>query len=115
MEINYEDKKVEILFDDFNLMKRKIGEEITRLIKKRYNQLKAADTFDDFLLTKLGSPHSLTGDKKGCYAISVNKNLRLIVKPITKDLSSESLKECKEIIIKGVEDYHGSKVTTYIP
>lgn len=115
MEIKFDDKKVQTLFDDFNLMARKKGLMITKMVKKRYEQLKAAETFADYLLTGLGKPHPLTGNKDHLYAISITGNIRLIVEPISKDMSIEALKKCIKIIIKGAEDYHGDKITTYIP
>lgn len=115
MEIEFDDKKVQQYFDDFSLMARKKGLELTKIIKRRVEQLKAATTFTDYLKTGLGKPHALTGDKKDLFAISITGNIRLIVKPCSDDLSYEALLMCKKIIIKGVEDYHGGKITTYIP
>jgi len=115
MDIEFDDKKVQTLFDDFDLMTKKKGIEITKIIKKRYHQIKAAETFAEYLLTGLGKPHSLSGDRYGLYGISVNANIRLIVKPISEDISKESLIKCTKVIIKGAEDYHGDKTTIYIP
>ncbi len=115
MEVSYDDSKVETLFDNFNLMVKKIGASVTKSIKKRYEQLRAAETFHDFLTTGLGKPHLLKGNKSDCYGISVTGNVRLLVKPIAVDFSAEALRKCTKVIIKGVEDYHGDKVTTYIP
>lgn len=115
MEIEFDDKKVKALFQDFNLMARKKGLDITKIIKKRYEQLQAADTFGQYLLTGLGKPHRLSGNKDGLYGINITGNIRLIVEPISENLSAESLKNCIKIIIKGAEDYHGDKITTYIP
>lgn len=115
VEIDYDNKKVKDLFSDFNKMKKKTDAVFTKQVKKRYDQLLAFETFADYLKSKLGDPHPLEGKKKGDYGITVTKNKRLIVSPVTDDLSLESLKICKKIIIKGVEDYHGTKITTYIP
>jgi len=115
MDIEFDDKKVKTLFDDFDLMAKKKGLEMTKIIKKRYQQLKAAETFAEYLLTGLGKPHSLSGDRYGLYGVSVTANIRLIVKPISEDISKESLIKCTKVIIKGAEDYHGDKITTYIP
>ena len=115
MEIIFDNRKVKTLFDDFGLMVRKKGLDTTKLIKKRYDQLKAAETFADYLKTNLGTPHPLSGDKKYLYAVSITGNIRLILEPVSEDLSIESLKKCTQVIIKGAEDYHGDKTTTYIP
>jgi len=115
MEIEYDNRKVQTLFNDFDLMAKRKGVEFTKLVRKRFNELRAANTFYDYLLTGLGKPHPLVGDKDNLYAISITKSIRLIVKPISVDLSVESLKKCEKLIIKGVENYHGHKITTYIP
>lgn len=115
MEIEFDDKKVKTLFDDFNLMAKKKGIDLTKMIKKRYDQLRAAETFADYLSTGLGKPHTLVGNRSSMYGINITGNIRLIVKPVSEDLRLESLKSCIKVIIKGVEDYHGDKTTTYIP
>ena len=115
MDIAYDNKKVRTLFSNFTEMKKKTDSVFTKQVKKRYDQLLAFESFHDCLQARLGNPHPLEGDKKGCYGINVTANKRLIVCPETDNLSSESLKKCKKIIIKGVEDYHGSKITSYIP
>ncbi|MGI6714128.1 MAG: hypothetical protein ACOX3K_03705 [Bacilli bacterium] len=117
MEIVYDDRRVALLFENFELMKRKKGIEITRRIKMRYDVLKAAISFAEFLKIAPGNPHALKGDKKGLFAVSVDKNKRLILQPMTEngDVSLIAFAQCDKVIIKGVEDYHGGKTTTYIP
>ena len=115
MEFEYENPKVEKHFEDFDLIRKKTDGVFTKLLKKRCDQLRAFVTFSDLLQSRIGNPHSLKGSRKGLYAVNVDKNKRLIVQPVSDDLSPESLKKCKKVVIKGVEDYHGSKVTSYIP
>lgn len=117
MEIAYDDKRVASLFQNFDEMKRKHGIKMTREIKKIYDILEASVNFAEFIRLSVGNPHPLKGDKKGLYAVKIDKNKRLILKPITKDgdLSPNSLEKCEKVIIKGVKDYHGRKSTTYIP
>lgn len=54
-----------------------------------------------------GIMESLEGERKGSYSLRVSANYRLIVKPMARDLSAESLKICDTLIIEGVIDYHG--------
>ncbi len=115
LQIEYEDPNVKELFNDLgliqdskNLMKKRIGIELTKAVKKRYDQLKAANNFAIYLATGLGKPHSLLGDMLGCYEIHISANWRLIVRPVSDDTSAESLKKCDTLIIKGVMDYHGN-------
>ena len=122
--IEYEDAVVEKLFDDLNdvcnsknLMKKEIGAELTRAVKKRYNQIVAFSSFSALQQSGIGKMESLEGDHKGSYSLRVSANYRLIVKPKTKDLSAESLKSCDTLIIEGVIDYHGKgkKISWIIP
>jgi len=96
-------------------MKKKIGKDKTKATKKRYDQLKAANNFSQYLSLGLGKPHSLTGNHKGYYGVNITGNLRVIIRPDTESLNPISLKECDIVIIKGVEDYHGKKNEWLIP
>ena len=88
-------------------MRKEIGAELTRAVKKRYNQIVAFSSFLALQQSIIGKMESLEGDRKGSYSLRVSANYRLIVKPKTKDLSAESLKNCDTVIIEGVIDYHG--------
>lgn len=117
--VEFEDKKVRELFDDLNdvqgskgLMKKAIGAELTKAVKKRYNQIISFSSFSSLQLSGIGKMESLEGDRKESYSLHVSANYRLIVRPRTKDRSAESLKKCDILIIEGVIDYHG-KGTKY--
>ncbi len=114
MQIDYENPKVEKIFNDFNEMKKKIGNDLVIIIKKRLNQLSAAEDFSSYLSLRLGKPHPLDHDLKGYFAISLTGNIRLIVRPDTTSLDKDKLKECKTVYIKGVVDYHGKKNKWFI-
>lgn len=110
MEICYVSKKLEELFSDYKKLSNKVDIYLLKIIKRRILELKAADTFSDYLKIGLGRPHLLTGDYKGYYAIRLDANKRLIFKPIY-----ENTKDCTKVMIKEVIDYHGSKTTIYLP
>lgn len=57
VKLKYENPSVEKHFSDFDLMKKKIGKDLTRNAKKRYDQLKAAANFSIYLSLGLGKPH----------------------------------------------------------
>ncbi len=115
VEIEYDNKIVETLFNDFDLMKKRTDSVFTKLVKKKYEQIKAFDNFADYIRSGLGKPHPLLGDKANCYGVHITGSIRLVICPISDDMSMASLQICKKIIIKGVENYHGSKITSYIP
>ena len=114
LNIEYEDDGVKELFDDLNdirnsknLMRKEIGAELTKAVKKKYNQIVAFDSFFALQQSGIGKMESLEADLKGSFSLRVSANYRLIVKPIAIDLSAGSLKNCDTLIIEGVIDYHG--------
>lgn len=114
LHVEYEDSKVQELFEDLNdvqnsknLMKKEIGLEMTKAVKKKYNQMIAFSSFSALLESRIGKMESLSGDKEGNYSLRLTANYRLIVAPNTSDRSVEGLRICDTIIIKGVMDYHG--------
>lgn len=88
-------------------MKKEIGAELTRAVKKRYNHIVAFTSFSALQQSGIGKMESLEGDLKGSYSLRVSANYRLIIKLKAKDLRAESLKNCDTLIIEGVIDYHG--------
>lgn len=112
MEIRYANKKVEKYFSDYGVMRKKIGLELTRGVKKQMDRLRAADTFGDFLSLGLGHPEQLSGYDRIRYSIRVSANARLIVEP---NATTDTLSICSELEIEGVSDYHGGKDNWYIP
>ena len=88
-------------------MMKEIGRDLTRSVKKRYDQMIAFSTFLSLQQSKIGKMESLDGDQKGSYSLRVSANYRLVVRPKTEDQSAESLKQCDTLIIEGVIDYHG--------
>lgn len=116
MELKYQDEKVQNIICNARLLQIKVGLEIGKQIKKRINQLEAANDFNEYL-TKLrfGDPHTLEGNLDKCFAISITANYRIVVEPLETELDIKSLKECKVLNIKGVLDYHGGKKEWIIP
>ena len=90
-------------------MKRKIGAELTKTVKRRYNQIIAFSSFSALQHSGIGKIDSLEGDLKGSYSLRLSANYRLIVTPKSEDLSAESLKNCDTLIIEGMIDYHGER------
>ena len=114
LNIEFEDEKVRELFYDLNdvrnsrnLMMKEIGKDLTRSVKKRYDQIIAFSTFLSLRQSGIGKMESLEGDRKGSYSLRISANYRLIIKPKAEEQSAESLRECDTLIIEGVIDYHG--------
>lgn len=113
--VKYETNQIEKYFNNFSMMTKKIGFELTKLTKKRYDQLKASRVFSVYLSTGLGKPHRLNNNLDGYYGIHLTANFRLIIKPNSESLKMSDLEMCDTVIIKGVEDYHGRKEGLLIP
>ena len=109
MELTPDSKDINKILTNPNLMLRMMELALAKILKQRLGQLTAANSFYDYLKTGLGKPHPLSGKLKRCYGISLTANVRLVVEPVSDSLDVESLKKCTNIIIKGVEDYHGGK------
>ena len=121
MEVDYEEK-IKPFFEDLEkmsgskgLLQRKVDPKTVKTIKRRVLELKASNTFSIYLSTGLGKPHSLEGDLKGCYAISVTGNYRLIIELCCDISNTVAINNCEAIIIKGIVDYHGRKNNWIIP
>jgi proteic killer suppression protein/toxin YoeB len=97
------------------LLCKAIGFDLARQIKKRYDQIRAFNSFYGFQQSGYGRVESLSGNLKGYYSVRLSSNYRLIIKPKSVDLSAYSLKECDTVIIKGVIDYHGRGNNWLIP
>lgn len=115
MQIEVNDKKLNKLLSDVNVLKKTIGIDMTKLLKKRIDQLRAANNFKEFLDIGLGNPHPLVGNFDNLFGIKINKNYRLIVEPLSDKLDDASLRKCKKVNLKGVADYHAGKCEWLIP
>lgn len=124
MQVTYKHLRVQELFEDLNdvqnsrnLMKKEIGLEMTKAVKRKYAQIISFTSFSALVSSRIGKMESLSGDKNGDYSLHLSANYRLIVAPNTENRSVEQLNSCDTIIIKGVMDYHGkgSKNNWIIP
>lgn len=117
MHFTYDDKNLErsIENNDYRQISKQIGMQMTKALKKRIIQIKAANNFAIYLKTGLGKPHPLEGDLNGCYGIAITANFRLVVEPITDLYDAKSLSMCDTVLVKGVTDYHGGKYKWILP
>ena len=115
MNIEFHNPKVKKIFENDDKLIKKVGVELSRKIKERMNQMMSSPNFKAYLDYGIGKPHPLTGDLDNLYGIFLNKNIRLIIEPLVEKRDIESLMMCKNVNIKGVVDYHGSKKEWLIP
>lgn len=110
MELSYKNKKLKDLLEDPVKLVRRYG-NLSRKIDQRKEELKAADTLEVMGRIPGARCHELTGDRKGCLAVNLSGNWRLIFMP---DHDTVPLKEdggldwrsVTKIKIIEIEDYH---------
>ncbi len=110
----YDPKVKKIIFNADKLVK-KVGLEMARMLFQRINEMKASANFKEYLNYGLGKPHPLSGNLNNLFGIHLNKNYRLIVEPLSEKMDNNGLKECKNVNIKGVIEYHDGKNEWLIP
>ena len=115
IDISYARHKVEQYFTDFDKMKRTIGNNETKAVKRRINELIASTSFYEYLVLNLGNPHSLSGELSDCYSVSITGNTRLIVRPLCENHKPETLIICTGFEVIGVVNYHEGKEEWLIP
>ena len=113
MKILFSDKKLAKNCNSKVLCNKAYGLDIAKKVMQRLNELKAADNLG--LISHLPPPacHELKGDRKGQFAVKLNKNFRLIFEPAhnpiptNADGSINKDRITKIIILNAREDYHG--------
>lgn len=115
MQLEVQDQKLEKILNDSDKLIRKVGIEMAKMMKRRFNEMKSSPNFKEYVGYGLGKPHPLTGNLDKLYGIHLNKNYRLIVEPLVDRLDDINLRECKNVNIKGVADYHDGKLEWLIP
>jgi len=108
MTVEYDSKLAKYFTNQHLELRKAVGIDLAKAIKKRIDMLEAISSFQHFMSNRLGNPHPLSGEFKGCYAISLSPNYRLIIEPQITD-------KCDVIIVRGVVDYHGEKTNWILP
>lgn len=122
VELKGESQKIQKYIDDLfdvagshNLLQKDIGRDIARSVKKRLNQIRGCNSYDDIMSLPIGKPETLSGNLKGYCSLRLTGNYRLVFRPDCDIDKIEELKCCDRVFIKGVIDYHGKNRTWLIP
>lgn len=110
MNIIFADRKLEKYANDYKLAQRKLGSKQAELYHKRLNDLYDAESFE--VLPHLpGNHHSLSENRSGEWACSLEQPTRLVYAPILEGVNKGSiaLKELKELTVLEITDYHEKK------
>lgn len=113
MDVSLSKKLSKCIGEDYQHLKKKAGQH-SKIIKRRINEISAAENYGDYERMGIGNPHLLDGDLKGCFAVNISRNYRLIARLCVEGHMSTTTAACKKVIIEGVMDYHGQR-TWLIP
>lgn len=110
VEITYSSNKLKKQLTDPKETARSFG-QLARKINQRHEELKSADDLSIMRLFPAAFCHELTGDKKGCLAVKVSGNYRLIFQPNhdpfpCKEDGGLHWEEVTAITIIEIDDYH---------
>ncbi len=98
MDIAYKTKRLEKVCTEFRVAQREYGPEMAEKIHQRVNEIRAAGTVEVLIQFGVGRCHTLTGDRKGHYAMDLVQPFRLTFE------MHKSTMTCIRII--NIEDYH---------
>ena len=84
------------------IIKRSYGRMADKIII-RLSMLQAANCLADIPNIPPTERHKLSGNYKGCWGISIEKNWRIVIRPIGTMMEPMDI---KEIIIVDIVDYH---------
>jgi plasmid maintenance system killer protein len=112
LNILFQKKKLQKECNDFRLSQRKHGKRIAVLLRRRLDDLRAADVLADISHLPPTRCHELKGDREGQLAINLKHPYRLIFEPANDPISKKEdggldWTKITAILIIEVEDYHG--------
>ncbi|MBP1617560.1 MAG: putative killer suppression protein HigA [Bacteroidetes bacterium] len=110
MEINYKTNKLKKTVASPRDIMANYGTR-AKLVKQRLSEFEAATSLFDISLLPKANLHKLHGDKKGCLAVDISANYRIVFEPdhipipLVED-GGFNLKAIIKIRILSFEDYH---------
>lgn len=112
MEIHFQSKKLRKTCNDFRRLQKEYGQRQAKLIRRRLDELRAANVLAHIRHLPQARCHELHGDRKGQLAVDLKHPYRLIFEPYHDPIprkQDQGLDWAKvtTILIIGVEDYHG--------
>ncbi len=110
MEIHFASERLRDECNDSKTVTRKYGKQGGRNLRRRLDDLDAADTLET-MRPLPGKCHELDGDRKGQLAMTVTGRKRLVFEPVDPDSARKpdgglDWSQVTAIRILGVEDYH---------
>jgi len=111
LRIIFKDEDLQLACTDPDLGIRRWGESQAKVIRRRLDELQAAETLDDMRYLRGAGCHELKGQRRGTLAVRVSQPYRLIFKPAEcpaprKPDGGLDWTKVKAIIVLEVVDYH---------
>ena len=111
MDITFQKRTTEKIFNSEKELIKEFGPENGRLIMRRMLVLKAATCLIEVPYTKPERRHELSGNRCGQFSVDLKQPYRLVFKPNHNPLPKKNdggldLKQITAITILDVEDYH---------
>ncbi|MGM7422251.1 type II toxin-antitoxin system RelE/ParE family toxin [Cellulosimicrobium sp. CpK407] len=97
LEVTYASAHFERVCTDERAMRKEVGAEVAKALRRRLAELRSAETMAD-VLDGPGRWEQLTGDRRGTWSARVSANWRLIVEVAGADSTS--------VVVVRLEDYH---------
>ncbi|HOX32829.1 MAG TPA: hypothetical protein PLB91_10880 [Spirochaetales bacterium] len=111
MRIWFKSRKLERTFGSEAELRRAYGGERARKIRMRMMVLKSTPRLADVPTIPPDRCHQLKGDRRGEFAVDIAQPFRIVFEPKETGTKGKGgaidLSEVTEIVILGVEDYHG--------
>ena len=109
MEIHFDNPRHESIVNDFEVLRRRFGEDRAQEILGTIEVLRAADALFD--VPRGYRPHPLKGVYKGCFAVNITNVERVIFRPMHQGDPNFRIDNPKSItvisIIEICKNYHG--------
>jgi proteic killer suppression protein len=111
MDILFKKSKLQKICNNYQLLQREFGDRQASLIRRRLDELYAAETLADIGHLPPARCHELTGDRKGQFSVDIHHPYRLLFSPANEPVPTRSdggidRSRVTTIVILGVEDTH---------
>ena len=105
MKIYFKNKTIKKICEEPTVAAKKFGANCAKRLRTRLAELTAADFVSELVV---GRPHPLKADRKGQFAINLDRKIRLIFVNYNQENSSSDLdwSTVNKILIIEIGDYH---------
>lgn len=112
MDILFQDRKLERICNDQSLLVRRFGSIGTKLLRRRLDELRAAENLAVLRSLPQARCHELKGNREGTLAVDLEHPYRLIFEPANDPIPRKldgglDWADVTAIRVLAVEDYHG--------